>query len=161
MKFCVHCGAQIDDDAVFCPSCGQKVEEHNEGNSNFNYQNNEYNQYQQQNNSQQFNAEGYDYRDVEDNKKVISFLSYLGILFIIPLIAAPNSYYAKFHANQGLLLFIMEMVCAVICAIPIVGWIVGAIGEVLAVVFTIMGIINALSGKAKELPIIGKYRIIK
>jgi uncharacterized membrane protein len=150
MKFCVHCGAQIEDNAVFCSSCGQRVE---------NGENNEYNQYQQDN-TQQFNAEGYDYRDVEDNK-VISFLSYLGILFIIPLIAAPNSYYAKFHANQGLLLFIMEMVCATICAIPIVGWIVGAIGEVLAVVFTIMGIVNALSGKAKELPIIGKYRIIK
>ncbi len=150
MKFCVHCGAQIEDNAVFCSSCGQRVE---------NGENNEYNQYQQDN-TQQFNAEGYDYRDVEDNK-VISFLSYLGILFIIPLIAAPNSYYAKFHANQGLLLFIMEMVCAAIFAIPIVGWIVGTIGEVLAVVFTIMGIINALSGKAKELPIIGKYRIIK
>ena len=150
MKFCVHCGAQIEDNAVFCSSYGQRVE---------NGENNEYNQYQQDN-TQQFNAEGYDYRDVEDNK-VISFLSYLGILFIIPLIAAPNSYYAKFHANQGLLLFIMEMVCAAIFAIPIVGWIVGTIGEVLAVVFTIMGIINALSGKAKELPIIGKYRIIK
>ncbi len=160
MKFCVHCGAKIDDDAIFCPSCGQKIEEQNEGNGNFNYQNNDYSQYQQQNNSQQFNAEGFDYRDVEDNK-VISFLSYLGILFIIPLIAAPNSYYAKFHANQGLLLFIMEMVCGLICAIPIVGWIVGGIGEILSVVFTIMGIINALTGKAKELPIVGKYRIIK
>ena len=160
MKFCVHCGAQIDNDAVFCPSCGQKVEEHNEDNSNFNYQNNEYNQYQQQNNSQQFNAEGYDCRDVEDNK-VISFLSYLGILFIIPLVAAPNSYYAKFHANQGLLLFIMGIVCSIICCIPFVGWIIGGIGGILDLVFTIMGIVNALSGKAKELPIIGKYRIIK
>lgn len=27
MKYCTKCGAQMDDDALFCPKCGTKVEE--------------------------------------------------------------------------------------------------------------------------------------
>ena len=24
MKFCIHCGAQCDDNAIICPACGQR-----------------------------------------------------------------------------------------------------------------------------------------
>ena len=27
MKYCRYCGAQMDDDSQYCPSCGKKVEE--------------------------------------------------------------------------------------------------------------------------------------
>ena len=36
--------------------------------------------------------------DIQKNK-VISALSYLGILFFLPLVAAPESRFGKFHAN--------------------------------------------------------------
>lgn len=39
--------------------------------------------------------------DIQKNK-VISALSYLGILFFLPLMAAPESRFGKFHANQSL-----------------------------------------------------------
>ena len=54
-----------------------------------------------------------------------------------------------------------QLICGFVCIIPIVGWIVGAIGEVASVVFMVLGIVNALGGKAQELPVIGKYRILK
>ena len=33
MKYCTKCGAQMNDDALFCPKCGTKVEEAIEGTS--------------------------------------------------------------------------------------------------------------------------------
>ncbi len=45
--------------------------------------------------------------DVEKFKG-LAVLAY--IFFLIPLIAAPNSKFARFHANQGLLLFILLVI---------------------------------------------------
>lgn len=97
--------------------------------------------------------------DVEKNK-VMAGLAYL--LFFLPLIACPDSKYGKFHANQGLLLFIVGLAGNLILGIiPIIGWILMPIFGIAVLVLAIMGLINGLNGKAKELPIIGKYRIIK
>ena len=42
----------------------------------------------------------------------------------------------------------------------ILGWIVSAIGAIVCVVFTVIGIIRAYKCEAKDLPIIGKYTIV-
>ena len=33
MKYCQHCGAQISDNAEFCPNCGNSIKEENIGGS--------------------------------------------------------------------------------------------------------------------------------
>lgn len=101
-----------------------------------------------------------DANDVANNK-VMAILAYVGILFLVPLLAAKESPFAQFHANQGLLNFLLMIASSVIMIIPVIGWIVGLILYLVAVVFAIMGIINAVKGEMKELPIIGKYRILK
>ena len=47
----------------------------------------------------------YDPQDIEKNK-FMAILSYLGILVIVPILAAKESKFARFHANQGLILCI-------------------------------------------------------
>lgn len=105
-----------------------------------------------------------DPNDIQQNK-VMAVLSYLGILFLVPLLAAPNSPYARFHANQGLVLFILEAivgtVSAFIAKIPIVGAIITSVLGLILLIFAILGIVNAATGKANELPIIGGIKIIK
>ena len=54
--------------------------------------------------------------DVSENK-VFGILSYIGILVLIPIFAAKNSQYARFHANQGLVLFILEVALNIIVRI--------------------------------------------
>lgn len=98
----------------------------------------------------------WDPKDVEANK-AISVLSYIGILFLIPMLAKKDSPYAQFHAKQGLVLFLFAIIVNVILVIPFIGWIIGFIGWIFVVVVAIMGIVNALSGKAKELPLIGQF----
>lgn len=161
MKTCNKCGTQVNDGVKFCPSCGTNVEvrqQNNQNNQNVNQT------IQNLNNTNDYTSQ-FDRGDIEQNK-VMAFLSYLGILFIIPLIAAPNSKYAKFHANQGLVLFIVEIAVSIVSGIIsgiiwTIGSLIGSLAGLIVFVLAVIGIVNAATGKAKELPIIGGIRIIK
>lgn len=98
----------------------------------------------------------------------MGILAYLSWLVLIPLIAAPKSPFARFHANQGLILAIIEIACSIVLGalsrIPAVGIIFSILLSLLGLVFllfSILGIVNVANGKAKELPIIGKIRLLK
>ena len=52
---------------------------------------------------------GVDPADFEKNK-IFAILAYLGILVLIPILAAKDSPFAKYHANQGLVLLIGSFV---------------------------------------------------
>lgn len=100
-----------------------------------------------------------DPEDVQKNK-LMAVLAYIGILVIIPIICAKDSKFAKFHANQGLILFILALVCGALAKIKVIGWIFGILGAVVFI-FAIIGIVYAIQGKAKELPVIGNWTILK
>lgn len=98
--------------------------------------------------------------DVEKNK-VMAILAY--IIFFIPLLAAKESKFAMYHANQGLILFLAAVIINVVGAvIPIVGWLVVIpLGNLAVLVWAILGIIKAAGGKVAPLPLIGKYNLLK
>ena len=89
-----------------------------------------------------------------DMTKLYAVLAYLGILFVIPLFMSKDSEFVRFHTNQGIVLFIASVICA---AVPIIGWI-ASIGILVLMVF---GLINVSNNEMKELPLIGKFRILK
>lgn len=95
-------------------------------------------------------------KDVEENK-VVAAIGYLGILFLVPLLAKKDSPYAQFHAKQGMVLFIFSIILGFIMIIPFLGWIIGAVGYLFTVVLFIMGLVNALGGKKQPLPLIGQF----
>ena len=115
-----------------------------------------------------FNSE-----DVSSNK-AMGILSYIGILFLIPLFAAKDSQYARFHTNQGLVLFIVEIALNIVVriisailgntmgllALPVVT-VLNLVVGIFSLVFLILGIINACSGEPKKLPLIGSITILK
>ena len=76
------------------------------------------------------------------------------ILFLIPLLLCKDSEFVRFHTNQGIVLFIAGVICAIV---PIIGWI-ASIGVLVLMVF---GLINVSNGDMKELPVIGKIKILK
>jgi uncharacterized membrane protein len=49
----------------------------------------------------------------------------------------------------------------VIRIIPFVGWLLLPIFSFLIFIAAVMGIVNTLNGKANELPVIGKFELIK
>lgn len=101
-----------------------------------------------------------DPQDIEKNK-AYAVLAYIGLLFLVPLLAAKDSPYARFHTNQGLVLFLLEVALNIVWVVPVLGWIAGVVGWIAVVVFAIMGIINAAQGECKPLPIIGEIELIK
>lgn len=102
----------------------------------------------------------FDQADINNNK-IFAILAYFGILVLVPIFAAKDSKFAKFHANQGLLVFIAEIAGSVISVIPVLGTLVSFVVSIACFALAIIGIINAAKGEAKELPIIGKYQILK
>lgn len=102
----------------------------------------------------------FDPEDINKNK-IFAILAYFGILVLVPIFAAKDSKFAKFHANQGLLLFIAEIAGSVISVIPVLGTLVSFVVSIACSALAIIGIINAAKGEAKELPVIGKYEILK
>lgn len=95
-------------------------------------------------------------KDIDENK-LMAVLGYLGILLLIPLLAKKDSPYAQFHAKQGLVLLIAGIIVGVVAVIPVLGWIISLLGYLGYIILWIMGIVNAISGKMNELPLIGKF----
>jgi len=91
-------------------------------------------------------------KDIENNK-VIAAMSYLWILCLVPLFLRRGSKFAQFHAKQGLMLFIVEIIGWLIFWIPVIGWLL----IIILIVFAVMGIVMSLDGKFWEMPILGKY----
>lgn len=115
--------------------------------------------------------EAFDTEDIEKNKSM-AVLAYLGILVLIPYFSAKESPYARFHTNQGLVLCIAAILYSVACSIVnaiilAISWKLYFITSILGfagitfLVLAIMGIVNAVNGRVKELPLLGKYRIVK
>lgn len=103
-------------------------------------------------------TEEYDEADIKGNK-VMAILAYLGVLILIPLFLAKDSKFAKFHVNQGLIVFLMGLIVWLFSKVNhgLITWIL----DVIVLVFAVIGILNAAGGKAKELPLVGKFRILK
>ncbi len=156
MAFCNKCGTQFEEGTKFCPGCGEatgakdsKVEDVVAN-------------IKALNNTADTTAQ-YEAYDIEKNK-IMAALSYVFILFLVPILACPQSKFAKFHANQGIVLFCVDLAIALVGAIcsfiPVVNWIVGTVLGLAGLALMVLGIYNAVTGKAKELPFVGGIRIL-
>ena len=83
--------------------------------------------------------------------KILSGLSYFGILFILPYIICQDDDFAKFHAKQGMILFIASIIVDAFASILGLGWI-----TIFAKLYFIYkGVSNVLNGRKEKLPYIG------
>ena len=110
--------------------------------------------------------------DIKDNKGISCF-AYFGFLFVMPLFGASDSQFALFHANQGIVLVINELIFSILIFVahllsplmpgvfPIVRTILWFALSFCMIFYTAYGVINTLKGKAKELPIIGSISILR
>ena len=176
MKFCGKCGTKIEENIKFCPGCGSPTDAPQEQQSQQAQpasqppQNDFSQKIQNLNNTADTTAE-FDQNDINTNKGM-AILAYFGPLVFIPMFAAKQSKFARYHSNQGLLLLIAAVawsivygiINAILLAISWRLYTVSSIIGILSIVFFVLfiiGIINASNGRAKELPLIGKFKILK
>lgn len=94
---------------------------------------------------------------VSDNKTLMAVLSYLSILVIIPYLTSKQDRFVHFHIKQGLVLFTIEVA---VLLLGMIMWMLIPILDIVnlaMVVFSIVGIVNAVQGKEKELPLLGQF----
>ena len=102
------------------------------------------------------NQTNYDSKDVTDNK-AIAAIGYIGVLCLIPLLLKKDSKFAQFHARQGLVLFIAEIVVSFVNIIPLLGQIVWFGASLVFFVVSIIGLIKALRGEQWKIPFLHEY----
>ncbi len=189
MAFCGKCGTKVDEGVKFCPGCGNAIEaipaSEQQAQPQTQTQPQQVASEQAQpaakqndfsakvaalNNTADTTAE-YDANDIAQNK-VMGILAYFGPLCFIPMFAAKDSKFARFHANQGLVLLIACVAYSIASTIIntiilMISWRLSFITSIISfisivfLILAVIGIINAANGRAKELPVIGKIQILK
>ena len=167
MAFCGKCGTKIEDGVKFCPGCGTSTAVSTQNTAQ----------------SDAGTAPVYtapvvpgatgqsDSKDAQD-KKVMAILAYFGPLVLIPILAAKGSKFARYHSNQGLVLFIAcvaysiayGILSSIILAISWRLYFITSILSFVGLIFTVLaviGIINACKGEMKPLPVLGSIKILK
>ena len=185
MAFCKKCGQELSEDTKFCPSCGESVSQENTEQAQPQQQekNNDLMSKISSLNDTADTTSEYDPADIQQNKG-ISVLSYLGILFLVPYLSKKESKFAQFHAKQGFNLFLVDIAYTIIYILlhlikftrkqyfmgyavyeeKYTPWFITLICALISLaimILAIIGIVNAATGKAKELPLIGKFKILK
>ncbi len=111
-----------------------------------------------------------DYTDKEKSEGMFfGILSYISVLCLIPYFLEDKNNFVKFHAKQGLNLFLLEVIVGVSASILVflllfLGFAIVLVRNIIECVFfvvSIMGIIDAATGKARELPIVNKIKIVR
>lgn len=147
MRRCEKCGKNVENEAKFCPVCGTDLSTDHKRTC------------QEKRPSSRFQNE-----DIQENK-IMAVLAYFGFLVFIPLFAAKRSRFARYHVKQGLILLAAELLFAIsYCILSFIvlsiSWhlyyIVKMAGMIryLFPVLAVIGILNAMNGKAKKLPVI-------
>ena len=154
-RICVHCGAELGERTV-CPACGAVAQDSAENGKTASLADQALNRFS----STADTTADFAQDDVRRNRW-ISIPAYLPPLFLIPLLARKESAYARYHANQGILLLVFQLIALLLFLVPVVGKFACAVLLVISAAMSIYGMINAARGKAKELPFVGRYRVLK
>lgn len=110
-------------------------------------------------------TEGSNANSIEKHK-LLAVVGYIvPFLFFIPLLTeAKDNKFARYHANQQLLLLLFWIVSQIIASLLtfiLIGMLLYPVIYIAGIIFMVMGIINALNGEMKPLPVLGKYELIK
>ena len=108
---------------------------------------------------QESRARTYAYRaastagNVQGRNRILSALSYLSILWILPRFLCKDDAFARYHARQGLVLFVFSILCdAISAAFPI-----GGLLNLFRIYCIYKGMTNALNDRMEPLPYIGQF----
>lgn len=169
MAICDKCGAELEEGKKFCASCGTGA-----GAPSASERGQAFQQGAERLAAMARGASdetgGMDPADIQKNK-AMGGLAYF--LFFLPLVVCPESKYGRFHANQGLVYLLLCVAGSVVNRILAmvlfsVTWRLYWLWSIVSLIvwlpilgIGIIGLVNGFSGKAKELPFIGKFRLIK
>jgi uncharacterized membrane protein len=98
---------------------------------------------------------------MEQKNVLMGILAYLGPLVIVSYIVAREDPFVKFHIKQGLVLFVIEVGLWILSGffwmLFYQFWMIWQIVNIALFILAILGIVNAVQGNEKELPLVGSF----
>lgn len=94
-------------------------------------------------------------RSSGEDDKLLAAISYVSLISVIVLLVKKDSEYVQFHAKQGTVLFIAEVVWTVITMFLFFLIFVSWIAWIVFLIATVVGFIKAYSGERYKMPVIG------
>ena len=94
-------------------------------------------------------------------KKTTDILAYITIFGLIIAFVAGDREESKFHLNQALVLWLAAIVSGVVAIIPVLGWIVTTVAGIFIFVCWVIGLVSAIQGTEKPVPLLGGIQLLK
>jgi uncharacterized membrane protein len=96
-------------------------------------------------------------RDTQDKTiAIVAYLTVIGLVVALVLNNEKKDLFAKYHIRQSLGLVLTSIALSLINVIPILGWIVSMVGAFVLLYMWVMGLLNAINGREKPVPILGE-----
>jgi len=92
-------------------------------------------------------------REISEGR-FFALISYIAFLCIIALLLKKENKFALYHAKQGLVLFVCEVITLILSVIPLLGCLLKVPGVIVFGFFSLWGIYGALRDKYVRLPIV-------
>lgn len=96
-------------------------------------------------------------RDTGISSKVLAIMSYLGVLSLVPLVVNRRDSYVLFHARQGVILWMWEVLAIYALLLPGVGKMFFRFSSMACLVLSVLGVAAVLLGRAWKFPLIGNW----
>jgi fumarate reductase subunit D len=96
-------------------------------------------------------------REMGISSRVLAAMSYLGVLSLVPLVMNRDDSYVQFHARQGVVLWMWEVLAIYTLLVPGVGQFFFRITSIACLVLSVIGVVSVLLGRAWKFPIIGDW----
>lgn len=90
------------------------------------------------------------------NIAVIAYITIIGLIVAFIMNNDKKLPFASYHIRQVIGLALTGLALGVVNVIPIIGWIISFLGWFVLVYMWVMGLISAMNGKEKPLPLLGK-----
>ena len=92
----------------------------------------------------------------EQEEKFFAIISYISFFCILTLILKKESKFDLYHAKQGLVIFVFEVVAFILSIIPLLGWLIRIFGLIVFTLASLWGILQVLSNKYGRIPLISE-----
>lgn len=86
---------------------------------------------------------------------IIAYLTVIGLVVAFVLNNDKRDAFAAFHIKQSLGLVLISFGLFIIGMVPILGWIISALGSIFLLYLWIIGLLNAINNKTKPVPYLG------
>jgi uncharacterized membrane protein len=88
---------------------------------------------------------------------IIAYLTLIGFIAAVIIHGNKKTRIGAYHLRQSLGIMLTGFAVGLCWIVPFIGWIAGFIGWILILVLWIMGLIGAINGQQKPVPLLGEH----